>query len=107
MSVVTQDYVNQLDPLYRDILKVFPDMEPGRKAGYGLALQTIYARLESKYSFGQIVDACKQMEAGNAVQIRNNFFVSPTSLGEDLITALTGHRPAGSTVPPFPPLPKG
>jgi hypothetical protein len=79
-----------------------------------LAFQTIYSYLndphsleERKYSLGEIIEACKQMEAGHAAEIRHGMFVHPTRLGEDIITALTGLKPNMEPVAPFSPPPPG
>lgn len=103
MSVVTKDYLNSLPPIYRDILSVFPKMEPARRPGYGLAFQSLYAALEGKYPAGDVNAACDQLVAGGAVQIKHAIFVHPTALGEELITALTGHQAKSVEVPPFTP----
>ena len=36
-------YAQTLPTIYREILAAFPRIEPGRKAGYGLAFQTLAA----------------------------------------------------------------
>lgn len=101
---ITPEYVEKLPPIYRDILAAFPAMEPTRKAGYGLAYQTLYERLRPHgHSLGEIILACKQMAEGGAVQIKNNIFVHPTPMGEEIIAALTGKEAAAPlTVPEFP-----
>lgn len=101
---VTQEYVDSLPKIYRDIMLAFPSLEPTRKAGYGLAYQTLYERLQKeKHSLGEIIRACEAMELGGAVQIKNRIFVHPTTVGEEIIAALTGNEPADMiAVPPFP-----
>jgi hypothetical protein len=96
MAHVTDDYVNSLPAIYRDILAVFPDFEPTRKVGYGLALQSIFARLEPKYTFAQIKSASEQMQSGGAVEIKNRIFVCPTEVGEEIIAAITGRKAEAS-----------
>jgi hypothetical protein len=59
MSDVTQKYANDLPPIYRDVLALFPEVEPARKAGWGLAYQTLAAHLSDKYSLGEIMQACR------------------------------------------------
>jgi hypothetical protein len=103
MPAVTQDYINSLDPIYRDILAAFPRLEPGRKAGYGLAYGTLFEGLQSRYSLGLIAEACQEMEKGGAVTIKNGFFVHPTALGEEIIAATTGVKPAEESIRPFSP----
>ena len=102
MSTVTQKYVDSLPEIYRDILSAFPDAEPARKAGWGLAYSTLYERLDRKHSLGEIIQACEQMAQGKAVEIKNRMFVCPTPLGEEIIVLLTGKKPSERQVAPFP-----
>lgn len=116
MPVVTQEYVDSLPPIYRDILAAFPEIEPARKPGWGLAYQTLFARLDEehsqgviaqKYSLGEIIQACENMQQGGAVDIKNRIFVHPRHFGEELIVFLTRREPVESRVPPFPAIPSG
>ncbi len=102
MGVVTQQYVQGLPAIYRDILAQFPMVEPARKAGWGLAYQTLAARLSGNYSLGEIMQASEKMAGGGAVEIKNRMFVHPTPLGEDIIALLTGKKAGEEHVPEFP-----
>ena len=102
MSRVSQDYVTSLPDIYREVLSAFPALEPSRKAGYGLAYQTLYEHLQDRHTLGEIIEACRQMQEGAAVEIKNKLFVHPTSLGEEIIAELTGKRAREPHVPPFP-----
>ncbi len=116
MSVVTKDYVESLPAIYRDILAAFPEVEPARNAGEGLAYQTLFAKLreqgekgeslremmKSQWSIGEVVEACQKMQQGGAVEIKQGIFVCPTPLGEEMITLLTGTKPREPHVPDFP-----
>ena len=102
MSTVTQEYVDSLPEIYRDILAAFPQLEPYRNAGDGLAYQTLYEGLQRKHSLGAIIQACEQMAKGNAVVMRAGIFVCPTEVGEEIIAALTGKKPSERRVPDFP-----
>ncbi len=121
MTVVTKEYVEGLPQIYRDILAAFPEIEPARKAGEGLAFQTLFGRLRDaaygedlrsyveadrkrSWSIGEIIQACQNMEKGGAVQIKQRIFVCPTPLGEEIIALLTGKQAGGHHVPAFPPL---
>lgn len=107
MASITPEYVDSLDSIYRDILAVFPKIDPARRAGYGLAYQTIYEGLREKYSFAKVMAACGQMSKGGAVTIKNGLYVHPTEFGEEIIAALTGDAAeTGENVPPFPSPPK-
>jgi len=106
MAAVSEQYLQSLPDIYRDILAAFPELEPTRKAGYGLAYQTLYEALRSRYSMGDIVQACQQMEAGGAVEIKHQIFVHPTDQGEQIIEGLTGKKAPSSHLPAFPELPK-
>ena len=103
MATISQEYLDSLAPIYGDVMRVFPAMEPSRKLGYGLAVQTIYEYLRDAHSFGEISEACRQLEKGGAVTIKNNVFVHPTDLGEDIIAALVGRHAATIAIPPFSP----
>jgi hypothetical protein len=98
---VTKEYLRGLPTIYQNILQSFPKLEPGRKAGYGLAYQTLSAALSKYYSFGEIVKACENMADGGAVEIRNKIFVHPTELGEEIIAEMTGQKAPQEEVPPF------
>jgi hypothetical protein len=103
---VTQEYVEKLPPIYRDILGAFPEFDARRKIGYGLSYQSLYSALNGKYKLGEIVLACQEMEKGGAVEIKNEIFVHPTALGEELIAAITGGKAPQVAVPPFTPPPR-
>jgi hypothetical protein len=102
MSRVSHDYVTSLPDIYREVLSAFPALEPSRKTGYGLAYQTIYEHLQDSRTLGEIIEACRQMQEGGAVEVKNQLFVHPTPLGEEIIAELTGQRAREPHVPPFP-----
>lgn len=103
MATVTSKYVETLPAIYRDILAAFPAVDPSRKAGFGLAFQSLYSALDGRYGLDEIMSASRNMADGGAVEIRNGIFVVPTELGEEIITAITGHQSAPPVViPPFP-----
>jgi hypothetical protein len=101
--MITQEYVDNLPQIYREILEAFPRLEPGRKKGYALALPTLSSELKRHFSYAEIKKACEQLASGGAVELKNEIFVSPTDLGEDLIEKLTGHKSQPIYVPPFMP----
>lgn len=99
-------YARGLPAIYRDILAAFPAVEPGRKAGYGLAFQTLaahFANTGRSWSFSDVRVACDQLARNGFLQIRNEIFAHPTELGEQLIAAVT-ERPRASS-PDVPQLP--
>ena len=98
---VNKEYIRNLPQIYTDILGIFSKLEPGRKAGYGLAFQTLFAELGKYYSFGEITKACENMAEGGAVEIKNKIFVHPTELGEEIIAEMTGKKASPENVPPF------
>src|SRR5438552_4163984 len=100
---VTHEYVVSLGDIYRDILAAFPQFDPTRTNGYGLSYQSLYSALNGKYNLGEIRLACEEMAKGGAMEIKNEIFVHPTALGEDLIAAVTGGTKAPVAVPPFKP----
>jgi hypothetical protein len=100
---VTDEYIKSLHPIYRDILAAFPTFDPTRKSGYGLSYQSLYSALNGKYSLGEIRMACEHMADGGAMEIKNEIFVHPTVLGEELIAAVSGGMVPQMAVPPFNP----
>ena len=93
------DYAKRLPPIYRDILAAFPSIEPGRKAGYGLAFQTLAmhsANTNRGYGFGDVQEACMQLADSGFIEIKNGIFAHPTDLGEQLI-AVVAEKPRAST----------
>ncbi len=99
-------YAKNLPPIYRDILAAFPEVEPGRKAGYGLAFQTMaahFANTRRSWLLGDVRAACEQLASSGFIEIRNGIFAHPTELGERLIAAVSGKPRA--TSPAIPHLP--
>ena len=99
-------YARGLPPIYRDILAAFPDIEPGRRAGYGLAFQTLaahFANTGGPWRLGDVQAACQQLANSGFFQIRNGIFAHPTELGEKLIAAVA-EKPlaSASSVPQLP-----
>lgn len=91
-------YAKKLPDIYRDILAAFPEIEPYRKAGFGLAFQTLAAHFVNTrrgHGLGEIQEACKRLKAAGIMQIKNRIFAHPTALGEQLIAVVTG-RPVAS-----------
>jgi hypothetical protein len=103
---VPHEYVESLPAIYRDILAAFPEFDATRKQGYGLSYQSLYSALDGKYTLGEIVLACQEMAKGGVAEIKNEIFVHPTALGEELIAGITNGKVAQVAVPPFPPPPK-
>lgn len=100
-----REYADTLPKIYREILAAFARIEPNRKAGYGLALQTIAADSESRglgFTLGDIIEACQQLQNNEFVQIKNRIFVLPTERGERLIAVITGKEPRRASIPPLP-----
>lgn len=104
MPVVSDEFVEKLAPIYRDILAAFPSIEPVRRKGDGLAIQTLHAALKDRYSLGEIREACENMANNGVFVMRFSIFAVPTDLGEELILRITGKEPGLHRVPPFPPL---
>ena len=100
---ISNEYVNSLPEIYRDILAAFPQFNPTRKVGYGLLYQSLYSALDEKYTLGQIMKACENMAEGGVMEIKDEIFACPTPLGEELITAITGIVTPTLEVEPFPP----
>ncbi len=85
-------YAKSLPLIYRDIMAAFPAVEPGRKAGYGLAFQTLamhFANTKRGYGLEEVQEACKPLADSGFIEIKNEIFAHPTDLGEQLIAAVT------------------
>ncbi len=99
-------YAKSLPPIYRDILTAFPAIEPHRKAGYGLAFQTLamhFANTRCGYSLGEVQEACMRLAEQGFIEIRNGIFAHPTDLGEQLIAVAAGKpRASSSDLPQLP-----
>lgn len=100
---IPDDYVKKLPGIYRDVLAAFVEFDSTRKAGSGLAYQSIYSALDGKYTLGQIKLACEAMAERDVMEIKNDIFAHPTPIGEELIKAIKEPPPS---VPPFPPFRK-
>ena len=97
------DYAKHLPRIYADIIGAFPGIEPGRKAGYGLAFQTLamhFANTRRGYSLSEVQRACMKLADEGFVEIKNGIFAHPTDLGEQLIATVTGQPPASNLVLP-------
>ena len=64
MSVVTKDYVDSLPEIYQDILAAFPEIEPARNAGEGLAYQTLFAKLREQGEKGESLPGDGEVDSG-------------------------------------------
>ena len=99
-------YAKNLPPIYQDILAAFPEIEPGRKAGYGLAFQTLaihFTNTRRPYGLGEVQEACKQLAENGFFDIKNGIFAHPTDLGEQLIAAVAGTpRASNLEIPQLP-----
>ncbi len=98
-------YSETLPEIYREILSAFQRIEPNRKAGYGLAFQTLAADFKDQglgYNLGEIIRACEQLQEHQIVTIKHRIFVHPTDFGERLISLLTGQDSREDAVPALP-----
>lgn len=100
---VTDQYVKGLPAIYRDILAAFPRFDPTRRLGYGLSYPSLYSALNGTYTLGEIRLACEQMAQGGVMEIKNDIFAHPTSLGEEMIAVAAGRSIPAQAVPPFHP----
>lgn len=105
MPVITDDYVEQLPQIYKDILKSFFMFNPQKRIGERVAVQSLYSALrDKKYTLAQIKTACEKMQEAGVVEISDVIFVEPTETGKQLIEVLERPDPATTIVPDFPPL---
>lgn len=110
-------YVEQLPPIYRDILAAYPAINPERKFGGSLMAMSLVDRLgpdiddqrgeffDAEYDEDEVLDALYQLEARHFLDRHPALGAasfSPTPLGERLITLLTGSTPRPKGAPPLP-----
>jgi hypothetical protein len=99
-------YAQSLPDIYRDIMAAFPEIEPNRKAGNGLAFQTLaiyFANTRKGHSLPEVQEACTTLAANGFLEIKDDIFAHPTDLGEKLIAAVTDKpRASSSSVPKLP-----
>lgn len=100
---ISDQYVQNLPDIYRDVLAAYPRFDSTRKAGYGLSYHSLYSALDGKYNLGQIKRACENMKNIRLMEIKHTIFACPTPLGEELISAITGITVPVSDVPPIDP----
>ena len=96
-------YAKKLPDIYRDIMAAFPAIEPGRKAGNGMAFQTLtmyFANTRKGYGMGEVQEACTRLAESGFLEIKNDIFAFPTNLGEQLIAAVTNRPRASKSVVP-------
>lgn len=101
-----REYAEQLPQIYRDVLAAFPGVNPDRKSGYGLTVETILDHLidsDCGHDTADVQDALRKLEErGFLTANRPMAWYSPTTLGERLVTVVTGHTPRPSGAPPLP-----
>lgn len=100
---ITEQYVQSLADIYRDVLAVFPSFDTTRRVGHGLSYQSLYSALDGRYTLGEIRSACQEMVNGGVMIIKNGIFAHPTQVGEELIAKITGGHVPEPQVPPFRP----
>jgi len=105
MTQITQEYMDSLPDIYRDVLAAFRVFNPQRNLDSGIAFQSLYSVLYDKYNLAEIRIACDRMKKGGVLDIKNEIFAHPTQLGEELIGQLTQGTLAEDTVPQFSPPP--
>ena len=104
MVQISQEYLNELPDIYRDILRSYPIFNPQRKLGSGVALQSLYAVLHDKeWTPSQIRVACERMAEGGVLEIKDDIWTFPTELGRELIERLSEGELPEEKVPPFVP----
>ena len=106
MAAVRTDYINNLPPIYQDVLKTFRMFNPKQHDGEGVAFQTLHSGLYDKYTLAEIRVACERMSEKGVVTIRNGIFAYPTELGVELIDLLSAEDAPEANVPEFPSVPE-
>ena len=98
-------YVKELPSIYRDILAAYPSVEPHRRAGDGLAFQTLavhFANQRIDHGFVDVKEACARLADARLLEIRNEIFAHPTEVGERLIGVMTGKQASERRIPELP-----
>jgi hypothetical protein len=100
MVKISDEYVNSLPQIYKDIFGAFWMFNPTRKQDYEIPVQSLFSVLSEKYTLGEIALACDSMSQRNVLEKTNKDFYHPTSLGEQILLAVTAKPPV--EVEPFP-----
>src|SRR3954447_9999691 len=103
MATVTQEYVDHLPAIYKDVLDGFWMFNPNNRPDWGVAAESLFSVLHDKYTLGEIREACSQMAKGGALNADKYRFYRPTELGEELIRirqSEQGRAPVPQFVPP-------
>jgi hypothetical protein len=106
MSKVTLDYLQNLAPIYRDLLDGFWMFNPNHRENWGIAPDSLYGLYRDRYTMGEVTEACEQMLKGGAlkkIQGKELFFVPTDELGWPLIELRqrqSGRQPVPAFAPP-------
>lgn len=81
MAVISESYLQELAPIYKDVLAGFVRFNPARRPGEGLAFQSLYSVLDDRYTLGEIRAACLEMEKNREQNSSSSFrgWIAPTS----------------------------
>ena len=101
-----KEYADKLPEIYRDVLSAFPGENPTRRDGDGLLPESIESHvhfLNSDHREGDVTAAVARLTDRGFFEVDARFGeVRPTPLGERLIAAVTGRRPAPVSIPDLP-----
>lgn len=105
MPKISQQFADSLPDIYRDILKAIPRFNSQRELGAGIAIQSLYASLDNRYSLSQVRLVCERMAEAGVLELRHEIFVYPTELGTELVRQVAAESFAEAAVPEFPRIP--
>jgi hypothetical protein len=101
-----REYAAKLPAIYRDILRAFPAVAPDRRDGDGLSGPTFedyVTELGAGHRLGDVMDGLRRLVDNGFLEYTPvAAFYSPTPLGERLVAAVTGHKPAPRGIPDLP-----
>jgi hypothetical protein len=99
------EYVEKLEPIYREVLNAFWSFNPSGRPDWGVSAQSLYAMLSDKHTLGEVREACEQLVGGKAMTVEDGIFYRLTPLGDAILYHLQEQNASRSTVPPFSPPP--
>lgn len=101
-----RDYVAKLPQIYKDLLAAFPKFHPNRRSGDPVLRGKLEDSLISEdrdVRFEDVQAALDQLISQKFIRNTNTpRYVTPTLLGERLISVITKHVPRPATIPELP-----
>jgi hypothetical protein len=103
--LITDDYVEGLSPIYRDLFESFWMFNPNGRPEWGIAAQSLHATMYDKYTLGEVREACNELLKHGVLELRDEVFYHPTEIGKAIIHKIQTMKSTTTTPPPFLPPP--